>query len=124
VRTEDGRIIQRCLNGEPEAFGLLVDKYKAGIYAFVYAKLRDFHDAQDVTQEVFIKAYRDLRSLRQWESFVFWLYRIASSHCGKWLRARSRRPDQEFIEDQAPKTLEDRSIDSYRQNQARLTGKY
>jgi RNA polymerase sigma factor (sigma-70 family) len=118
VRTEDGRIIQRCLNGEPEAFGLLVDKYKAGIYAFVYAKLRDFHDAQDVTQEVFIKAYRDLRSLRQWESFVFWLYRIASSHCGKWLRARSRRPDQEFIEDQAPKTLEDRSIDSYRQNQA------
>ena len=117
MRTEDGRIIQRCLNGEPEAFGLLVDKYKAGIYAFVYAKLRDFHDAQDVTQEVFIKAYRDLRSLRQWESFVFWLYRIASSHCGKWLRARSRRPDQEFIEDQAPGTLEDRSIDSYRRKQ-------
>lgn len=117
MRTEDGRIIQRCLNGEPEAFGLLVDKYKAGIYAFVYAKLRDFHDAQDVTQEVFVKAYREMRSLRQWESFVFWLYRIASSHCGKWLRARSRRPDQEFIEDQAPNTLEDRSIDSYRQNQ-------
>jgi DNA-directed RNA polymerase specialized sigma24 family protein len=49
VRTEDGCIIQECLNGEPEAFGILVDKYKAGIYAFAYAKIRDFHDAQDVT---------------------------------------------------------------------------
>ena len=53
MRTEDGHIIHRCLNGEPEAFGLLVDKYKEGIYAFVYARLQDFRDAQDVTQEVF-----------------------------------------------------------------------
>ena len=35
MRTEDGRIIQECLNGEREAFGVLVDKYREGIYAFV-----------------------------------------------------------------------------------------
>ena len=81
MRTEDGRIIQRCLNGEPEIFGLLVDKYKAGIYAFVYAKVQDFRDAQDMTQEVFIQAFRNLRNLRRLESFVFWLYRIASNQC-------------------------------------------
>ncbi len=114
MRTEDGSIICRCLNGEPEAFGLLVDKYKAGIYAFVYVKLRNFQDAQDVTQEVFMNAYRNLRTLRQWESFVFWLYRIASNISGKWILARSRRPDSEFIEDQSQDVLGDSSIYTYR----------
>jgi len=118
VRTEDGCIINKCLNGEPEAFGLLVDKYKAGIYAYVYNKLRDFHDAQDVTQEVFLQAYRNLHTLRRWESFVFWLYRIAFSYCERWIREQSKRPDREFIDDQDPKTLEAPSLSSYRDNKA------
>ena len=58
MRTEDGYIVQRCLDGDSAAFGLLVDKYKAGIYAFTYAKLLNFQDAQDVTQDVFEQAYR------------------------------------------------------------------
>jgi RNA polymerase sigma factor (sigma-70 family) len=117
MRTEDGSIISRCLNGEPEAFGLLVDKYKTGIYAYVYVKIRNFHDAQDVTQEVFIQAFRDLRNLKRWDSFVFWLYRIASARCSNWQRAKSRYPDSEFIEDQDPQKLEAPSVDSYRENQ-------
>jgi RNA polymerase sigma-70 factor (ECF subfamily) len=107
MRTEDGRIIHQCLNGEPGAFGILVDKYKAGIYAFAYDKLGSFQDAQDVTQEAFERAYRNLRSLRRWESFAFWLYRIALNQCKRWFQARSRRPDGEFMEDQDPKVLEE-----------------
>ncbi len=115
--TEDAGIVQECLSGESEAFGILVDKYKAGIYAFTYAKLGNFHDAQDVTQEVFLQAYRGLRSLRRWENFAFWLYRIAYNLCRKLIRAQSRRPDRDFIEDQDPKTLEARSLDYYREEQ-------
>ena len=74
MRTDDGYIISKCLNGEPEAFGILVDKYKSSIFAFVYTKLHNFHDAQDVTQEVFIKAYRELRTLKRWDSFAGWIY--------------------------------------------------
>lgn len=117
MRTEDGRIIQECLNGDPSAFGLLVDKYKSGIYAFIYDKLRDFQDAQDVTQEVFEKAYRSLHSLRNWESFTFWLYQIAYNLCKNWIRDQSKRPDQEFIEDQKPSLLKERSLSSYRESQ-------
>lgn len=117
MRTEDGSVIHRCLSGEPEAFGLLVDKYREGIYAFAYAKLRNFHDAQDITQEVFVQAYRDLRRLRRRESFVFWLYRIASMRCKMWIRTHSRRIDRDFIEDQDPKILEGLSMDSYRDDQ-------
>ena len=117
MRTEDGCIIHRCLNGEPGAFGLLVDKYKAGIYAYVYTRLLHFQDAQDVTQEVFLQAYRDLRTLRRWESFVFWLYRIAHNCCAKCLQTRSRRPDQDFIEDQDPEVIDAPSLNSYRDDQ-------
>ena len=117
MRTEDGYIIHECLNEKPEAFGILVDKYKAGIYAYVYAELRNFQDAQDVTQEVFLQAYRGLRSLRRWESFASWLYRIARNLSRKWIRAESRRPDRDFLEDQNPEALGNISIDSYRKSQ-------
>jgi len=116
MRTEDGSIIQECLNGESEAFGVLVDKYKAGIYAFACAKLGDFRDAQDITQEVFIQAYRDLRSLRRWESFAFWLYRIAYTRCAQWSRAKLKRVDSDFIEDRDPKILELPALESYRES--------
>ena len=117
MRTEDGSIIYDCLNGKPEAFGILVDKYKEGIYAFVYSELRNFQDAQDVTQEVFLRAYRDLRNLRRWESFAFWLYRIARRQCAIWFRNRSKRVDREFIDDQELKIIDAPSLDSYRADQ-------
>ena len=87
MRTEDGYIIYKCLNGDTGAFGLLVDKYKAGVYALAYSKLRNFHDAEDVAQEVFIRAYENLHKLRRWERFASWLYRITSSLCMRFLRA-------------------------------------
>jgi len=114
VRTEDGYIISKCLNGNPAAFGLLVDKYKASIYAFVYSELHNFHDAEDVTQEVFIKAYQKLRKLRRWDNFLAWLYSIASNLCKTWIRSKSRRPDHEFIEDQ--ETLNEPSINLYEED--------
>jgi len=91
MQTEDGYIISKCLNGEQDAFGLLVDKYKAGIYALAYSKLRNFDDAKDVTQEVFIKVYENLHTLRRWERFASWLYRITNRQCLDWLKAHSRR---------------------------------
>ncbi len=117
MRTEDGSIIYKCLNGKPGAFGMLVDKYKEGVYAYVYTELRNFQDAQDVTQEVFLQAYRDLRSLEKWESFAFWLHRIAYRRCIDWLRIRSKRADRELIEDQDPKVVDAPSLDSYRREQ-------
>ena len=64
MRTEDGYVIQKCLDGEQAAFGLLVDKYKESVYALAYSKLGNFHDAEDVAQEVFIKAYEKLSTLK------------------------------------------------------------
>ncbi len=117
MRTEDGTIIQKCLNGESEAFGMLIDKYKAGIFALVWHKLRNFHDAEEVTQEVFIKAYKYLRTLRRWDSFAIWLYSIAHEGCRKWFRSQLRRPDHNLIGDRDIEELRDTdAMDSYREN--------
>ena len=117
MRTEDGHIISKCLNGDSAAFGFLVDKYKASIYAFAYDRLQNFHDAEDVTQEVFLKAYQKLRTLKRYDSFLAWLYSMTSNACKMLIRARSRRPDSEFIEDVS--VSQRPTVDSYREQQNR-----
>jgi RNA polymerase sigma factor (sigma-70 family) len=119
MRTEDGYVIHKCLNGDKAAFGLLVDKYKASIYALAYSKLRSFEDAEDVTQEVFIKAYLKLRTLRWWDNFLAWLYAITSNLCTDWIRSKSKRPDREFVADQEPDVLNRPSMNSYREGLVR-----
>jgi len=113
MRTADGYIISKCLNGDSTAFGLLVDKYKASIYALAYSKLHNFHDAEDVTQEVFVKAYRNLRKLRRWDNFFAWLYSITSNLCKDFLQERAKFSDSEFIEDQSVDMLKASSIRSF-----------
>ena len=111
MRTEDGYLIHKCLNGDTEAFGFLVDKYRASVYASAYAMLLNFHDAEDASQEVFIKAYKNLRSLRRWDSFASWLYRITANTCKERVRAASRRPEYEPMEE---RVSDRRALDSHR----------
>jgi len=116
MRTEDGYIIQQCLDGDNGAYGFLVEKYKKAVYALAYSRIGDFHDAQDITQEVFVKAYKNLHTLRRWDNFMGWLYRITSNLCKDWYRLRIRRPDLEFIEDQEPDMLDHASMNLYNEN--------
>ncbi len=117
MRTEDGYIINQCLNGSPEAFGLLVDKYKESVYALAYSKLRNFHDAEDITQEAFIKAFQKLRTLKRGDSFLAWIFSITANLCKDLLRSSSVRPDGEYAEDQEEDILERPSMDAYHEEQ-------
>jgi len=119
MRTEDGYIIRQCLDGEKEAFGFLVDKYRQSIYAFAYGKLLNFHDAEDITQEAFIIAYRKLHTLKRWDSFLAWLYSITYNECKKFIKKNYNRPDGEFIVEQERKMINLYSLNSYQEEQVR-----
>jgi RNA polymerase sigma factor (sigma-70 family) len=118
MNTEDEYFIQKCLNGESEAFGFLVDKYKASVYYFLLSRLRNVHDAEDVSQKVFLRAYEKLGHLRRWESFAKWLYSIAYTQCRNFIRERQNRPDSEYFEEQDPGVVINHSMDSYYEDQA------
>jgi RNA polymerase sigma factor (sigma-70 family) len=117
MRTEDGHIIYKCLNEDSTAFGLLVDKYKASIFSIAYSMLRNFHDAEDVTQDVFIKAYKNLSALRRWDNFLSWLCSIAYNLCRDRIKAQSIRKENERLNRKSQKELDDSSVNSYREEQ-------
>ena len=119
MRTEDGSIIHKCLNGDSAAFGLLVDKYQKSIYALAYSKLRNFHDAEDITQETFLKAYQKLHTLKRWDNFLAWLYAITANLCKNFLRSKFNRPDGEFIAEQDARFFDNLSLNSYQEEQVR-----
>lgn len=121
MRTEDGYVIQKCLDGDAAAFGLLVDKYKGSVYALAYTKLGNFHDAQDITQEAFLKAYQKLRTLKQCDKFLSWLYAITSNSCKDFLRSKASRPDGEYLADQEKGRLDKISMYSYQGDEIHLT---
>jgi len=116
MQTEDGQIIYQCCNGDSAMFGFLVDKYREGVYALAYSKLGNFHDAEDVTQETFIKAFQKIRTLKRYDAFALWLSAIANNLCKNFIRAKLKRPDREFAEDQSPDIVDNSSVDSYRDN--------
>jgi len=89
---------------------VLVESY----LAIAYGKLLNFQDAEDITQEVFIKAYQKLNNLKHYDRFVVWLHSITNNLCKNLIRSRSRRPDRDFIEDQEPLVLDVPSIESYK----------
>lgn len=88
----DRELVERVQKGEKEAFDILVLKYQHKIVRQVSRYVRDFSEAQDVAQEVFLKAYRALPGFRGESAFYTWLYRIADNTAKNYLVAQKRRP--------------------------------
>ncbi len=70
-------IIERVREGDEVAFGKLINAYQRRIFHFIRGMVRNNEDAEDLTQEVFVKAFFNIRSLKSASSFKSWLFRIA-----------------------------------------------
>lgn len=88
MKTNDVDLIQRVLDGDQDAFTTLVNKYQKSVHALVWRKIGDFHIAEELTQDVFLKVYKRLSTLKRPEQFPGWLYVIATRHCFSWLRKK------------------------------------
>jgi len=85
---DDHHIVERCLRGEPDAFGLLVDRYQRPVYHAIFHMVRNRDDAEDVAQQAFLKAFEKLRDFDPERRFFSWLYRIAINEAINHLKAR------------------------------------
>lgn len=84
----DWGTLQRVAEGDPESFGLLVDRHQQRLQRLCLGLLHDPEEARDAVQEVFLKAYRKAPSFRPKGRVYTWLYRIAVNHCLNRLRRR------------------------------------
>jgi RNA polymerase sigma-70 factor (ECF subfamily) len=91
-RLVDQELVERARRGDKRAFDLLVLKYQQKVANLVSRYIRDPSEALDVTQEVFIKAYRALKNFRGDSAFYTWIYRIAINTAKNVLVAQGRRP--------------------------------
>ena len=85
---DDAGLVQQSLDGNPEAFGTLVTRYQHVMYTVALRMLGNAEDAKDVTQDAFVKAYRQLATFDSRYRFFSWMYRIVVNECFNVIRAR------------------------------------
>jgi RNA polymerase sigma factor (sigma-70 family) len=93
VTAEDAILVRCCLKGDPSAIQTLVDRYHAVVFGLSVRLLRHRHDAEDVTQEVFMRIFR---SLKRWDStrpLKPWIMGITVNRCRTWIAQRAKRPE-------------------------------
>ena len=91
MQISDYDLIQRVLDGDENAFTVLVKKYQKWVHTLVWRKIGDFHIAEEITQDVFLKAYKKLPTLKPPYNFPGWLYVIATRRCIAWKRKKQLR---------------------------------
>jgi RNA polymerase sigma-70 factor (ECF subfamily) len=100
LKSEDREAVLACQRGERGAFDGLVERYQREVYRLCYRYVNNHHDADDMAQEVFLKAYRAIGRFRGDSAFSTWLYRIAVNTCLNF--RSSRRPEGEPLAEAVP----------------------
>lgn len=102
---EEKELINRSLQGEQTAYGVLVDRYKHLIFTLACRMLKNREDAEEVAQDTFVKAYKSLNTFKGDAKFSSWLYRIAYRKCLDRLKKEKRRPGVGSLEIDGVKDL-------------------
>lgn len=96
---DDETLVARVLNGDHEAFGAIIGRYKDAVFGVALSRLRNFHDAEDLTQITFVEAYDRLDRLQDNTRLGPWLRTIAINRSINYLKRRDRQVDFETIEE-------------------------
>ena len=88
TETGDIEVIALVLKGDQQAYSLLVDRYRNFVFTITLRYIKSREDAEEVAQDVFIKAYRSLADFRGQSKFSTWLYTITTTSCLTFLRKK------------------------------------
>jgi RNA polymerase sigma-70 factor (ECF subfamily) len=102
VPSEEAKLVCGCLRNDGHAVRSLVDRFQAEVYGVCCRLLRHRQDAEDVTQEVFLRVFRSLRGWDSSRPLRPWIMGIAVNRCRTWLTQRARRPEPvDYLQDTA-----------------------
>ena len=107
----DAQLIKYTLNGDQDAFTELVHRYQNRVHALAWRKTEDFHVAEEITQDTFLRAYRNLGSLKNPQLFAGWLYVIANRLCKTWFSKKAQ--EMQSLETMPTEELELHAFSDY-----------
>ena len=120
MKNEDVELVHRILAGDETAFASLVEKYQKQVHALAWRKIGDFHIAEEITQDTFLKVHQKLATLKNPNQFSGWLYVIATNQCRAWLR--KKRVETESLEDTETEWVDEAAYSRYvAEEQAKAT---
>lgn len=102
---DDKLLVERMCEGDQEAFRELVEHFKKKVYYLAYDIIHDQHEAEDISQEVFIKVYRFIHKFRKDAKLSSWIYQITVNTAIDAGRKKSKRP-QVHMEDSQMESLQ------------------
>lgn len=85
---EDAVLVKRAIAGDEKAFKALIRRYKNPVAQIVYKLVKDRNQIEDLTQEVFIKAFQHLKDFDYEHQFASWLFKITNNHCIDYIRKK------------------------------------
>ena len=107
MQEEEG-LVGQAVRGDQQAFSRLYEAHFDRIYRYVYLKIGDREEAEDLTQQVFLNALRSIRSFKyKGAPFTAWLFRIAHNQIVDYLRKKTKRPAAVEIDDRVPSDAKD-----------------
>jgi RNA polymerase sigma-70 factor (ECF subfamily) len=92
VSISDEELVRRVQSGDASAFDQLIDRYKSRLYGVIYNMLSNHEDAADLSQEVFLKAFKSIHKFRSDSNFYTWLYRIGINTGLNFIKKRKEAP--------------------------------
>ena len=113
---DDISLVRGCLGNDPGAMRALVDRFQTPVYGLCVRMLGNRHDAEDVTQEVFIRVFRSLKGWDVSRPLNPWVMGIAVNRCRTWLSQRARRPEPvDYLQDTLAGPVADDSTELVRE---------
>ncbi|HMJ87728.1 MAG TPA: sigma-70 family RNA polymerase sigma factor [Vicinamibacterales bacterium] len=102
---DERALVEACLSGRSAAFDVIVERHRRAVYLLCYRFVSNHEDASDLSQDVFLRAYRGLRSFRGQSSLATWLYRIGVNVCLNRVSAKKLLSesieDRQFVDEKA-----------------------
>ncbi len=105
-REHDLLLVNRCLGGDARSFNDLINSYKRQVFSLIYRMVNNAADAEDLSQETFIKVYRGLKLYDPAYPFHTWIFKIAHNTAIDFLRA-NRKPAITIDDTENPLEIED-----------------